>query len=137
MLKKYTSKSHVCLSLTFKNGGHGRVSFSPLTGGGSVYYTDDESMQWALAHHPKCGKLYKVTVITPVAEPEPVKAPMPKNPEAGASDEPTVMKIEVTCLDDAKDYLCETYGYSRTKLRTGKAIKEAAASHGIEFIGLK
>ena len=50
--------------------------------------------------------------------------------------EGNVTKITITCLDDAKDYLSEKFGISRTKLRSKKAIEEAAAENGIEFVGI-
>ena len=50
--------------------------------------------------------------------------------------EGNVTKITITCLDDAKDYLSEKFGISRTKLRSKKAIEEAAADNGIEFVGI-
>ena len=38
--------------------------------------------------------------------------------------------------DSAKSYLAEHFGYSRTKIKTIKAIKEAGAAHGIVFEGI-
>ena len=38
--------------------------------------------------------------------------------------------------DAAKAYLAEHFGYSRTKLKTIKAIKEAAANSGVDFEGI-
>lgn len=45
----------------------------------------------------------------------------------------TVQKIEVPSLEDAKAYLVENFGISRTKLRSRKQIEEAGAANGIEF----
>ena len=36
----------------------------------------------------------------------------------------------------AKEYLCEKYEVSRTKLNSEKAIKEFAAGKNIEFVGI-
>ena len=58
MLKKYTSKSDISLSVPM-GGGSVRVSFSPVTGGGSVFYTEDEELQAAMEKHAKFGKLFK------------------------------------------------------------------------------
>jgi hypothetical protein len=45
-------------------------------------------------------------------------------------------KVEVSSAEDAKEYLIDKFGISRTKLRSIAAIKEMAASKGIEFIGI-
>ena len=45
-------------------------------------------------------------------------------------------KVEVPSAEDAKEYLIDKFGISRTKLRSIAAIKEVAASKGIEFIGI-
>ena len=58
-MKKYTSKSDISLSVQMVGGGSVRVSFSPVTGGGSVFYTDDSQLQAAMEKHAKFGKLFK------------------------------------------------------------------------------
>lgn len=58
MLKKYASKSEVSLSVPMAGGGSVRVAFSPVTGGGSVYYTEDEELQAAMEKHAKFDKLF-------------------------------------------------------------------------------
>lgn len=123
MIKKYIAKSDISLSV-----GKMHVSFRALTGGGSVYYTDNEAMQKMLESHPKYGRLFKAVVVEPaVAEPakkeKPVKATGPK-------------QVVVSCLEDAKEYLVDTYELSRTKLRTKQSIIEAAGQKGIEFVGI-
>lgn len=50
------------------------------------------------------------------------------SPESAAAQ-----KIEVPSLEDAKAYLVENFGISRTKLRSRKQIEDAAAANGIEF----
>lgn len=44
--------------------------------------------------------------------------------------------ISVSCPDDAKEYLVEKFGISRTKLRWLKQIKEQAEANGILFEGI-
>jgi hypothetical protein len=128
--KKYVAKSHVSLSVKMTAEKNARISFTPLTGGGSVYYTSDERVQEALEQHPKFGKLFKEDVLykerkAVVAEPAPEK----KRKE--------IAEVHVTCLDDAKDYLSDKYGISRTKLRSQESILKAAAANNIHFIGLE
>lgn len=47
-----------------------------------------------------------------------------------------MMKIHVTDIASAKDYLADRFGISRTSMRSTKAIIEQAAAHGIEFEGI-
>lgn len=54
----------------------------------------------------------------------------------GDDDAPKLLKVPVTDLDSAKDYLADKFGISRTKLKSEKTILAQAAAHGIEFVGL-
>ena len=188
--KKYIAKSHISLSVRVTDKASAHITFSALTGGGSVFYTDDENLQQALEKHHKFGKLFKedktfteqtavkkAKAATPVkveATTKPATTPNPtednnaedkkvedNNAEDNNADDNTPInptesdmddsnaeedntteaegnftKITITCLDDAKDYLSEKFGISRTKLRSKKAIEEAAADNGIEFVGI-
>ena len=147
MLKKYTAKSHVSVSVIFPNGKGKHISFSPLTGGSSVYYTSCEDEQAALEAHPRFGKLFKATVIQDEA-PKPksiiggseaaaasaqAKAPIGPAPVSATG----MTQIKVACLDDAKEYLCEHFDdVQRSKLRGRPSITAAAAAHNIEFVGI-
>lgn len=53
-----------------------------------------------------------------------------------ANGDLTIRKIKVSDIASAKDYLADTFGISRTSMRSSKAILEQAAAHGIEFEGL-
>jgi hypothetical protein len=161
MTKKYTAKTDIALSVYLKSGKSVHVSFSALTGGGSVLYTDDEELQAALEAHPKYGRLFKLEKTIDPKKPakpaEPVKpeedegaedpgtdeapteeAEEPEEDDAEADDEEAqVKKIMVNSLDEAKDYLCEHFeSYSRTKLRSKVAIKAAAEKEGFVFTGI-
>lgn len=184
MLKKYQSKSSISLSVLMNTGKSVHVSFDSLTGGGSIFYTDDEELQEALAKHHKYGRLFKeVELVKPVAEPAPKKKPVVKEEEVedvedidevddtedevdeteyetteeNAEDEATEdeateenaeevqeqeapvatgKQIHVTNLEDAKNYLADNLGVSRTKLRSKKAILEVAETNGIVFVGI-
>lgn len=56
--------------------------------------------------------------------------------ETETEEESTLRKVQVSDLAAAKDYLADTFGISRTVLRSKKAIVEQAAANGIEFEGL-
>ena len=123
-MKIYKAKSQISLTVSLR-GANAHVTFSPLTGGGSTYTTSDVEMQAALEAHPKFGRLFKAIEVKPVE----VKKAAPKKK---VEDN----KIKVSSADDAKEYLIDKYGISRTKLRTIKAIKEIAEKKGIVFEGI-
>lgn len=133
MLKKYVSRTDVSFHIALSGGGNAHVSFTPMTGGGSVYYTADADVQHGLEAHAKYGKLFR---LSPIEE----KSPSPTLPQVGGGEAADtgeeLNEVAVSCTDDAKDYLSEKYGVSRTKMRSLKAIQEAAARHGIVFTGL-
>lgn len=125
-MKKYSSKSHVAVNVILPNGVHVHVAFEPLTGGGSVYYTNDENLQKALERHYQYGKLYKGAEVEEPKEEEPVV----EEPAAASK------KVSMASLEDAKEYLIDRFGISRTKLRSKKQIMDAAEAHNIEFEGI-
>ncbi len=128
MLKKYISNSDISINVRTETGEYTHISFSPLTGGGSSFYTDDEQLQKALEAHSKFNRLFTEEPVPEVATAE---------NEDSIKDETDnkdgIVKIKVDSLDSAKEYLCEHYGMTRTSLKTKKSIFEAAASNGIEF----
>lgn len=129
MTKKYIAKSHVAINVVLPSGKSVHVSFLQLTGGGSVYYTDDEKLQKALVRHALYGKIFRLDPTF-----KETMAPAKKQSEEPLSTEGSGLKeIKVASLDDAKNYLVETFGISRTKLRSKKQIEDAAAANGIEF----
>jgi hypothetical protein len=128
-MKTYRSNSIVHIGVIRPNGSKVRVSFDALTGGGSLYSTSDEGIQYGLEHHIGFGKIFRLDEsviddqpVSPVAQDEEVK--------------PQVLVVNVSNLDDAKEYLVEKFGLSRTKLRSRAAILDAAGENGIEFIGI-
>lgn len=175
-MKKYTSKSDIAISVLLATKKSAHISFSPLTGGGSVFYTDDAELQTALEKHPKYGHLFKLASEQPKSGAKPaaavkyVTAPTAESPAAEATAHPTeavvpaaeadsqdgaeaeqgeaeeavqpevgatgLKQIHIDNLDDAKEYLCDHFGLSRTKLRSKKAITEAASANGVAFVGI-
>lgn len=137
MLKKYTAKTQVCVNIVLPDSGKNlHVSFIPVTGGSGVFYTDDKNVQEGLERHYKYGKLFKLDEVMDETEAKAtiIQDTTPEKPDEGLGKKPEV--ITVNCPDDAKDYLSDKFGLSRTRLRSIAAIKEAAAKCNIEFAGL-
>lgn len=133
MTKKYKASSIVHLVVTLSDGSRKRISFSAQTGGGSTYVTSDAAIQSALERHSYCGKLF--FPVKSAALPQRTAIPRPAVAAAKkAAAAPKVRRLEMSSLGDAKDYLAEHYGLSRTKLRSKTAILAAGKEHGIEFV---
>lgn len=123
-MAKFVSKSHACLSVVLDSGNSVHVSFTEVTGGSSVLYTNDEAIIKGLRRHPRYGKLFKEEKEAPV-----VKAPVAK--EKAKAPEKDV--IPFATLEDAKDYFSDRYGVSRSKMRTMAAVEDVAKSHGVDI----
>jgi len=72
-MKKYIANSDISVSATLPNKKSTRISFSALSNGMSVYYTSDKDIQWALEHHYKFGKLFRLVEDTPDEKASPSK----------------------------------------------------------------
>lgn len=141
-MKKYNAKTNVSVNIVLTSGANRHVTFSPLSGGGSVFYTEDPEVQKALERHYKFGTLFR---IDPAFASETAGA-MVKKPQVSSKNEVTgdvveadsngLNKVEISDPDAAKTYLADHFGVSRTKLKSLKAIKEVAAANGIEFVGI-
>lgn len=53
------------------------------------------------------------------------------------ADLPTAEMIKVNDIGEAREYLANHCGVSRTRLKTVKAIKDVAKSFNIEFEGIE
>ncbi len=153
-MKKYIASSHIAINVVVFDGDKSfnqHVSFSALTGGGSVFYTDNPKLQKAIESHYKFGALFRLdSTFVPEAQrktnkkPRPAVAPETAEVEVEDTDNDTdetddgtqAKVIAVSDADDAKAYLSEHFGLSRTKLKSMKAIQEAAEAHGIVFEGI-
>jgi hypothetical protein len=96
--------------------------------------TGDEQLQKALAQHPRYGKLFREDKSFVVEQQRQVEKAAKKEE---APQKLSVQVVNVAAWDDAKEYLVDNYGMSRTKLRSHIAIETAAAARGIKFEGLQ
>lgn len=126
MLKIYEAKSQVSMNVNLPGGGYVHVSFTSKTGGGSVFYTHDETLQNALERHSYFGRLFRLQKTVDPAEEAKKVAPV-------MQEEKSKNSLEFKNNDDAKEYFAEKYGYSRSRLRSRAAIEEAARKYGVEI----
>lgn len=134
MTKHYISDSHIAINVTLDGGESVHLSFIALSNGGSVFSTDSEELQNAIERHYRFGDLFTLDHIE-----EPKNTSETANEEYTSvkkSEDSNIQKITVNDLGEAKNYLADTLGISRTSLRSLKTILEVAKANNIEFEGL-
>ncbi|WP_290169736.1 hypothetical protein [uncultured Muribaculum sp.] len=131
-MKSYKATTSLSINIVLPSGANKHIAFSPVTDGSSVFYTPDPDIQWGLEHHHKFGKLFILSTTDPLPA-QPASA-VTAQPASTASTTPSQLTtVNVTDLDDAKDYLADKFGMSRTKLRSRDSIESAAKQVGIKF----
>lgn len=68
------------------------------------------------------------------AEAAKAEAETPDTPDTAEAADAGKTQVEFSCNDDAKDYLEQTFGYVRSKLRNREDIVNAGKAHGVEII---
>ena len=134
MTKHYISDSHIAINVTLDGGESVHLSFIALSNGGSVFSTDSEELQNAIERHYRFGDLFTLDHIE-----EPKNTSETANEEytpVKESEDGNIQKITVNDLGEAKNYLADTLGISRTSLRSLKTILEVAKANNIQFEGL-
>lgn len=140
MIKTYKAKTNVSINVVLPSKKNLYISFTPLSNGSSTFTTDNEEIMNAIECHYNFGKLFRLQSVddsnkTSNTEAIETETEREKTDEDN-SLEATVKKVKVSDFASAKDYLADTFGISRTAMRSMKAIMEQAAAHGIEFDGL-
>ena len=134
MTKHYISDSHIAINVTLDGGESMHLSFIALSNGGSVFSTDSEELQKAIERHYRFGDLFTLDHIE-----EPKNTSETANEEYTSvkeSEDGNIQKITVNDLGEAKNYLADTLGISRTSLRSLKTILEVAKANNIELVCL-
>lgn len=134
MIKTYTANSHISINVVLPNKSNMHVSFVPLSDGRSMYSTNDENVQRGLERHYNFNKLFFLSESEEQNEAESETA-KDDTIDDGANDD-GLLVVEVSDLAEAKNYLADKFGLSRTKLNSSAKIINEAAAHGIEFVGL-
>lgn len=126
----------ISMKVSFTNGTTTAYGVSPAT-----FTTKDEVTQYVIENSDKFKsgriKLVSARPLVPTAEEK--KAAMSKAPETaetpvseeGANE---LTEKEFRIVEDAKDYLSEQFGASRSKMRTKSECEAVAKEHGIKII---
>lgn len=93
------------------------------------YRTDNPVLQQVIenSNHFKSGKIFLEKKIVLEQDPAPVQQ---------TEDKAEPIKVTVSCLDDAKEYMSDKFGVSGVKMRSKESILKAAEAHNVVFEGL-
>ena len=135
MYKKYQAGTDLSFSVMVGNE-RVRVVFEGKTMGCSIYGTRDEKLQKAIESHYwfKDKFFLKEAVDEKKEGAEAKKRAAAKTKKKVAEEKKTHI---VTDFEDARDYLAETFGVSRSKLKTKEDILSIAKEKGVELEGLE
>ena len=123
----YHSPTELTINVRVKGVKHHLV-FTPTTLGESFLTVSDHLLERAIEHHPYYGKMFQ---RLPEKEPSPSQPPT-DNARKGDG----LIHFLFTDFDDAKEYLAQQTGISRTALRTPADLREAATKNGIVIDGM-
>lgn len=135
MYKKYQAGTDLSFSVMVGNE-RVRVVFEGKTMGCSIYGTRDEKLQKAIeSHYWFKDKFFLKEVVDEKKEAaEAKKRAAAKTKKKAAEEKKTHI---VTDFEDARDYLADTFGVSRSKLKTKEDILSIAKEKGVELEGLE
>lgn len=135
MYKKYQAGTDLSFSVMVGNE-RVRVVFEGKTMGCSIYDTRDEKLQKAIeSHYWFKDKFFLVEAVDEKKEAaEAKKRAAAKTKKKAAEEKKTHI---VTDFEDARDYLAETFGVSRSKLKTKEDILSIAMEKGVKLEGLE
>lgn len=135
MFNKYQAGTDLAFSVM---GGDERmrIVFEGKTMGSSVYMTRDPKVQKAIeSHYWFNDKFFLVESVDEKKEAAEAKKKAAAKAKKKVADEKKTHVV--TDVEDAKDYLAETYGVSRSKMKTKEDILAIAKENGVELEGLE
>lgn len=132
MFNKYQSGTDLAFSVMVGNERM-RIVFEGKTMGCSVYMTRDPKVQKAIESHYWFND--KFFLVESIDEKKEAKKKAAAKAKKKVADEKKTHVV--TDVEDAKDYLAETYGVSRSKMKTKEDILAIAKEKGVELEGLE
>ena len=135
MFNKYQAGTDLAFSVMVGNERM-RILFEGKSTGSSVYMTRDPKVQKAIeSHYWFNDKFFLVESIDEKKEAAEAKKKAAAKAKKKVADEKKTHLV--TDVEDAKDYLAETYGVSRSKMKTKEEILAIAKENGVELEGLE
>lgn len=129
---RYIAESSISFSIKVKGRNDSvRVSFLPLSTGGSTYSTESEAVIVALEESAMYGKFYQ---RAPECINESIKTK--KEPKKAAPRKKTILVDSVESWQEAVEYLVENFESNAAKLTTPDDILREGESKGVVFTKL-
>lgn len=125
-MKAFKASTLLSFGVTLSDRSRVRIEFNPLTEGGTVFYTDDSELVKALERHPYFGELFEKDDT-----PEGVSSEVSTEPENVSIPSGGSTPLSFANEEDAKEYIANKYGVSRTRLKTRASIERAAVELGM------
>ena len=106
-----------------------------------MYYTENEKIQAGLEAHPKYGRLFveDKTIAEEQRATDHATGTVATVGESAEEQQGTVkedndfVEVKMACNDDAKDYLADKFGVSRSKMRSRADIEKVATDNGVKI----
>ena len=135
MFKKYQAGTDLAFSVMVGDERM-RIVFEGKTMGCSVYMTRDLKVQKAIeSHYWYKDKFFLAESVDEKKEAAEAKKKAAAKAKKKMTDEKKTHVV--TDVEDAKDYLAETFGVSRSKMKTKEDILAIAKEKGVELEGLE
>ena len=135
MYKTYQAYSDLAFNVKVEGGGLRRVVFDGQSHGTSIYSTRGPKEQKAIEGHYWFNDKF---FISEVVDEKKAAAEAKKRQEAAKKKAEDEMKhYKVVDLADAKDWLADNYGVSRSKMKTKEDILTVAQNNGVVLDGLE
>lgn len=102
-MKRYIAKTNVSINIVLPTGANRHIAFSSLTGGGSVFYTDDPEIQNAMERHYKFGTLFRIDNKYAAEKQRNKPAPKPKlqsSPDSTEAGAPAIIESDTASATD-------------------------------------
>lgn len=133
MRKIYKSDSG--LAITIKYGVTTKhINFDTMTLGNSMYATDDEKEQEGIESHSWYGDKFALAEVEDPEEEAKKAAAIAKKVADKEAEEKELHTRQFSNVADAKEYVADTFGVSRTQLRSKDAVINVAKNHGVTII---
>ncbi len=134
MYKTYQGYSDLAFNVKV-NGSKKRIVFDAQSRGTSIYSTRDTDEQKAIESHCWFNDKFWLSesVDEKKLEAEAKKKAATKTKKAEAEKK----TVTVQDIADAKDYLAETFGISRSKMKTREDVLAIAKENNVELEGLE
>lgn len=135
MFNKYQAGSDLAFSVMVGNERM-RIVFEGKTMRSSIYMTRDPKVQKAIeSHYWFNDKFFLVESIDEKKEAAEAKNKAAAKAKKKVADDKNTHIV--TDVEDAKEYLAETFGVSRSKMKTKEEILAIAKEKGVELEGLE